>query len=786
MCLFSDIKSHPDLPLEMHLAQVADIALGILENKSVDFMSLGLTKEHLKSLIERTALFHDLGKATTYFEKRLKTGERGPNGEHQHSGLSTILSYDPLVTYCKENQLNESIALAPLLAILYHHSEISKDLPNDMVMEDRLKAFKKKILDLPTLKEMGLYNNINSLNPIAIDCRMEDLFSDMSNLSYEQKIEFRLLTLFIYSLLLEADKAYLAVKDKELYQRKPISINSDTIDKYKKEAFKNKKGDINIDRDMAYKEVMEGLIKLDLNKRLYSLTLPTGMGKTLLAASWAIKLRNKIQNDLGFTPQIIVALPFLSIIDQSAKEYEKFLNNNEEELFLKTHSLSSFDFNGYEPNTAEFFINIWKSQIIMTTLDQLLYAFFSFKPKQLMRFHNLLNSIIIIDEVQALPPHLWDPFSTFIKHITNIGNSYLLLMSATQPRFLDNTTELIPNIANGNTVKGAQRYFEKLSRYKLVLKHKNIQTIDDFISNMKAELPKKEENKIMIVLNTRDSAKRVYEELKYLGGNRECFFLSSYVIPAERLSRIEKIKNSKHALVITTQCIEAGVDIDMDYVIRDFGPLDSIIQVAGRCNREGRKPTKIVEIIRLYDPDAKSRFCPSGEFNAMVYDMLSIDATTDILNKYENNEIMENKVFDLARQYFYELRRKDLGKNKTLCLIDFSHSYLKNGRKQKFDIKKELRGELKQHNLIVEKFIPEIRNEIEQIFKEDIDRWERRRQLKRLSGKIAMNSISVNAYKLRAEDVAEKGRGNFFFLESRYYDDEVGFNYQSPLGTLII
>ncbi len=787
MCQFSDIRSHPDLPLEKHLTQVTEIAVDLLENKQVSFPSLNLTREHLKELIIRAALFHDLGKATTYFQERLKTGQKWPNGEHQHTGLSALLAYKPLVTYCKKNNLAESIALAPLMAVQFHHSEFKKEFPNDSAMDARLKEFKKEILTLPLLRDAGLTDKIDSINPTEIDCNFENLFSDMSGFSDEQKIEFRLLFLFIYSLLLEADKAYLAVKNKELYQRNPIKVAPDIIDNYKANVFKHKKAKINTNREKAYEEVLAGLNALDLNNHIFTLTLPTGMGKTLLAASWAIKLRNKVQNELGFTPQIIVALPFLSIIDQTAKEYEKFLNNPAEEMFLKTHSLSSLDFNGYEANTAEFFVNIWKSQIVMTTFDQLLYAFFSDKPKHLMRFHNLLNSIIIMDEVQALPPHLWHPFSTFIRYITDIGKSYLLLMSATQPQIIDAAIELVPSVTGNNENKGAKRYFEKLSRYKLLLKHKDIKSIDEFISEMRDRLPKMDEDKIMIVLNTRDSAKKVYENLKDVAKDRETYFLSSYVIPLERLSRIERIKNSERALAITTQCIEAGVDIDMDHVIRDFGPLDSIIQVAGRCNREGEKGEKIVEIVRLYDPDAKSSFCPNGEFSAMVYDTLSIDATTDILG--ESKEILENQIFDLANKYFNELRRKDLGRNRTECLMNFSHSYLRNGKQRDFDIKKELRGELKQYNLIVDED-GQLKEKIEKLYadydEKKIDRWELRRKLKELANKIAMNSVSVNAYKFNPDEIAYKGKGNFYFLEARYYDDEVGFNYKTPVGTIII
>lgn len=187
MCQFSDIKSHPDLPLEKHLKQVAEIAVELLENKNINFPSLGLTKEHLKELIKRAALFHDLGKATTYFQERLQTGKKWPSGEHQHTGLSAILAYKPLITYCEENKLDKSIVLAPLMAVQFHHSEFKKEFPNDSAMDARLKVFKKEFMTLQSLKDVGLTNEIALIDPIKIDYGFENLFSDMSFFSDEQK-----------------------------------------------------------------------------------------------------------------------------------------------------------------------------------------------------------------------------------------------------------------------------------------------------------------------------------------------------------------------------------------------------------------------------------------------------------------------------------------------------------------------------------------------------------------------------------------------------------------------
>lgn len=788
MCHFSEIKSHPDLPLENHLSQVAEIALELLKNKKMDFNGFGISESCFQDLVKMTALLHDIGKCTTFFQNRLSTGYKFPNGEHQHSGLSVIIAYKPLIDYCIKNNIDKYIALAPIIAIKFHHSEFSNSLnilPNDYSMEKRIENFYKCILELPLLQSIGLSVNEFPPSPLEIDCEIEDLLSDFSNCIPEKKMQFNILTLFIYSLLLEADKAYLAVSDKELYNRRAIKINKNVVDDYKIVKFTGRKTKVNKTREKAYCEVVNQLENIDLKNHIYSLTLPTGMGKTLLSASWALKLRDKIEAESGFIPKIIVALPFLSIIEQSSHDYEDFLGYPKEDIFLKTHSLSSLEFKGYEQNTAEFFINIWNSQVIMTTFDQLLYAFLSFRPKSLMRFHNLMNCIIIMDEIQALPPHLWDPFSNFMNKITKIGNSYLLVMSATMPHIIDNAVELIPKKKENEVEKGPERYFEKLSRYKLILEHRNLQDINEFIEDLKSSLKKVNENKIMIVLNTRDSAKKVYEELKKCSDGRDLYFLSSYVIPKKRLERINQINESKNALVVTTQCIEAGVDIDMDYVIRDFGPLDSIIQVAGRCNREGLKNTKNVKVIRLYDPNFKSNFNPSGEFNRMVYDNLSLDATLKILD-FEEEEVLENKVFGLAKKYFFELRRKDLGISRTKCLLDLSHEYMKDGKKCKFDIRRELRGDLKQYNVIVENLAPDLREEIENILSAKVDRWEKRRNLKAIANKISINSISVNAYKFDPEEIATKGKGNFYFLNPEYYDEEIGFNYIAPPNSYIV
>src|SRR3989304_6390497 len=148
-------------------------------------------------------------------------------------------------------------------------------------MDLRIKSFYKEILELSEFKNIGLSINNYSPNPFEVDENIKDLIFNLNRCSSEQKIKFRLLSHFIYSLLLEADKAYLAVKDKELYQRKAISIDKSTVDNFKTNKFKNKTQKINKGREEASFEVNNQINNINLDNRIYSLTLPTGMGKTL-------------------------------------------------------------------------------------------------------------------------------------------------------------------------------------------------------------------------------------------------------------------------------------------------------------------------------------------------------------------------------------------------------------------------------------------------------------------------------------------------------------------------
>lgn len=275
----------------------------------------------------------------------------------------------------------------------------------------------------------------------------------------------------------------------------------------------NSEATINEERKKAYASTLRTVEEFPLEERIHSITLPTGLGKALLAASWAIKLRSRLQ-ERGIISKIIVSLPFLSIIEQTDDVYKSFLGKLYKEradrLYSTSYSIADFKFrDGIDKeersdNSIDFFMSIWNSEIIVTTFDQLLYSMFSLKSKNLMRFHNLFNSILVFDEIQALPSDLWKPFEFFFRKLTEVGNSHIILMSATQPGFFPDAIERVPE---------HQNYFKDRKRVELSIQPGKI-PIGEFIEGLLPKLDELFDKSVMVVLNTRPSSKMIYRAVK--------------------------------------------------------------------------------------------------------------------------------------------------------------------------------------------------------------------------------------------------------------------------------
>lgn len=794
-----------DRPLKLkdHINQVINASKYLVSQKFLNFSGLGKVEIQAVSIL--IAVCHDFGKSTIFFQDYIQSkldGRQyyGNEKDKSHSLISGLFGWYLTEKWIQQNEKIEErwkyfLPFAVLLAIEGHHGsycsleEILKKADEGVESGLLCRQLNKIRSEIFTYEfgeinlKVGTDFCVRQIKDIQK--KLRKFHREYSIKSLDQQLEQRILGLFLYSILLESDKAYLASDNPEQYERESIHIPGDIVDKYIENLPKEKA--IDQERKKAYIETLKDLEQFSFNERMHSITLPTGLGKTLLAASWAIKLRSRLLN-MGMTPKIIVSQPFLSIIEQTDDVYKKFLNELYEKranrLYTTCYSIADFEYkDGMDTeersdNSIDFFLSIWNSEIVVTTFDQLLYSLFSLKSKHLVRFHNLFNSILIFDEIQAMPSDLWKPFESFFKKLSEVGNTHVLLMSATQPGFCTGAVERVPS---------HREYFTNRKRVTLSINYEQI-SLEQFVEILLSKLDELYDKAVMVVLNTRASSRKVYELIKNARNEkrikkRPLVYLSSYVTPAQRIKRVKRIykyiKRCKNPLVVSTQCIEAGVDIDVDYIIRDWAPLDSIFQVCGRCNRNGEKGIGIVEIVHLSSENNKS-------FSSQVYDDRLLECTAFSLNN--SVRISEDQFYDYGTRYF-ESVHSQLGYSKKVleAFANYSHKYQDEGNEIMVDIKKLLRGDEWQEQFIVSSFDKELIEDIKSALEIE-DRWKRRYALKRLSKRIAENSINIRFEKWmpnRPDDFADYQIANFWILDEQFYDkDGVGFtaNIYSKVG----
>jgi len=270
--------------------------------------------------------------------------------------------------------------------------------------------------------------------------------------------------------------------------------------------------------------------------------------------------------------------------------------------------------------------------------------------------------------------------------------------------------------------------------------------------------------RVLITLNTRASAKAVWRALADYVQDIPIYLISADVTPLDRLARIATIKSGQPCVVVSTQTIEAGVDIDMDIAIRDFAPLDALIQVAGRCNRNNRQGEHggEVEVVSLLSIKGK-------RYAEMIYDPVLLNITRETL---ENVEVIgEEDVLALSRSYFALVKeRKNIGKEITRAFA---------GWEQTPDIHALLRGEKrKQHAfLVLSAKDQQLREQIEQALELE-DHWDRRNALRLLAAALQQRTVSV--YARPGFDPADYADSldPFWILRERYYHPESGLDLQ--------
>lgn len=586
-------------------------------------------KVGLQEIGKIMGLMHDFGKASKDFQDYLHsaTGKINPDedeyvdykakkGKIDHSTAGAQLIYTKLV---EKGQIDKVLAQYLALAIVSHHSGLI-----DCLKPDGFYEFYRRITkdtNLTNLNEArGKLSNIEKqIDELLEQPIAQKLYNKLESMKGSTKIskpvlafKYGLLARFMLSCLLEADR--LNTADFEHPGNAAIRNYGNYISweilcerlemkyrKYHQETAQMKPGralEVNKVRAQVAQACLDAAKK---PKGIYQLTVPTGGGKTEASLRFALHHVHEYRMD-----RIFYIVPYITIIEQNADMIRKILEpvNEKGKVVLEHHS------NFIPEDDTRYRYNLlsenWDAPIVFTTQVQFLESLFGSGTRDARRMHQLANSVIIFDEVHTIPVKIIHMFSAALRFLTNDCGSTVVLCTATQPP-LDNLFNEYRKLTiepDYKIIHNETELFQKLKRVEVNDERKPGGWDNSEIADL-ADKALREKGSVLIVVNTRASAKNLYEEIKSRHLTTTIYHLSTNMCPEHRSNVLEdeikpKLKKGEPVICVSTQLIEAGVNIDFGAVIRSLAGLDSIVQSAGRCNRHGlRENTGSVWVVNI-------------------------------------------------------------------------------------------------------------------------------------------------------------------------------------------
>jgi len=663
MCFsFYKCNSHPGRLLTEHLISVARFIDKFWPE----------SKNDLKSVALLMGLTHDLGKATYEFQEFINADEsqrwKFEGHKKNHSLLSSAITLS--ASYCLlKNQGFEDVesaflSLLSALCVRKHHSDVNINMDGYVVHylnNELMEEYVPNILET----KIPLDDIVSWLNSTAysmgIACPVisrDTLFTkkEFNNLlilseDFREKLyscERSILFLNMFSILIGADKLDATFSGDFPDLTKLPMLPPTLVEVYRHKVFKKAKAGIYLMRQEISSKIKE-MATNNPNKRLYTITAPTGSGKTLAAFDAALKFAKHSNKS-----SIIYCLPFTSIIDQNYEQAMEVFKENKitpkEDLLLRHHHLTPIAYQRSEETNGEdewnidkqeMLVETWQSRFIITTFVQFFVTLYSGRNRALKKLFLLPGSVVILDEVQAIPRKLWGLIRETARIYSKDYGTCFILMTATQPGiFVDlNSFELLPESSS---------YFRRLSRTFLGINISKEITIENLAEKISIDCRQNPNRSVIAIVNTVDDSINLYNILRDQVPEDSIFYLSSNIIPLDRRKRLRRLKENRNWLLVSTQVIEAGVNISADIVHRDFAPLDSIVQAAGRCNRNNSGQSGNVYIWKIKE---KEKIQPSS---SMIYDPELLDATEEVLNNTVSCEglIKESELILMVSEYF--------------------------------------------------------------------------------------------------------------------------------------
>ena len=375
---------------------------------------------------------------------------------------------------------------------------------------------------------------------------------------------------------------------------------------------------------------------------IYCLPIPTGGGKTLGSLAYALEYCRLHPE----TERVIYVSPYISITEQNAQVFRDAIG--EDDWILEHHSSVIRKEEGtgedYRNNIASRFDINWEEPFICTTFVQFMNTLFSDKGESIRRMHRLTNAVVIIDEVQSMPVKCIHTFNYMCNFLNAVCNTNIILCTATQPTLAEAKCPICyskPKYMIGNTAD----WFYKFERVKIATPEADSRYS---IESLAEEIAGRTVNcrSILVVLNTKSAVRSLYDRLKAQGIPAE--YLTTNLCAEHRSDKIKSIKEilekkRETIVVISTNLIEAGVDISFEYVYRSIAGLDSVAQAAGRCNRNGELESGMVNLIYLEGENAGN----------MTELQQSIRATESVIWQYKDSATQGSLLMPEWMDIFY-------------------------------------------------------------------------------------------------------------------------------------
>lgn len=393
---------------------------------------------------------------------------------------------------------------------------------------------------------------------------------------------------------------------------------------------------------------------------LFTLQVPTGGGKTLASLRFALQ---RAASDRTYRiERIIFILPYTTIIEQNAEELRKiFSKKGAEDIVLEHHSNLSQEKDSWRNRTLS---ENWDAPIVFTTSVQFLNALFASGTKTARRMHSLSNTILIFDEIQSLPIKTIHLFNTALNFLRQRANTTAVLCTATMPLLQKVNAELgsLPFTAKSSIISDKTNLFKNLKRTEIIDKCRPEGWSNIEVRDYALELQGLHRS-LLIVCNTKNAARAIFEDLK-AQTSTPIIHLSTNMCPVHRKYKITQLrtaldpKNPQPTICVSTQLIEAGVDLDFGCVIRSLAGLDSIVQAAGRCNRHGHRKIGNVYVLNFKEEILYAALKEIEKSQQITKDRIFLEYNNDPASF--DNDVLSEKAMNQYYHYYFFQRAKEM------------------------------------------------------------------------------------------------------------------------------